>query len=146
MKEGEQQELKGSLRQRMEQHRANPSCATCHQRMDPLGFGFENFDAIGGWRTKDGKHEIDPTGELPTGQKFTSPAQLRAILKERQDDFAKCLADKMLTYALGRGTERYDRCAIEEIARGLKKNDYRFSALVIEIVNSDPFQKRRGKK
>ena len=114
--------------------------------MDPLGFGFENFDAIGGWRTKDGKHEIDPTGELPTGQKFTSPAQLRAILKERQDDFAKCLADKMLTYALGRGTERYDRCAIEEIARGLKKNDYRFSALVIEIVNSDPFQKRRGKK
>ena len=146
LKEGEQQELKGSLRQRMEQHRANPSCATCHQRMDPLGFGFENFDAIGGWRTKDGKHEIDPTGELPTGQKFTSPAQLRAILKERQDDFAKCLADKMLTYALGRGTERYDRCAIEEIARGLKKNDYRFSALVIEIVNSDPFQKRRGKK
>jgi hypothetical protein len=146
LKEGEQQELKGSLRQRMEQHRANPSCATCHRRMDPLGFGFENFDAIGAWRTKDGKHEIDPAGELPTGQTFKSPAELRAILKARQDDFSKCLADKMLTYALGRGTERYDRCAVEEIARSLKKNDYRFSTLVIEIVKSDPFQKRRGKR
>jgi Protein of unknown function (DUF1592)/Protein of unknown function (DUF1588)/Protein of unknown function (DUF1585)/Protein of unknown function (DUF1587)/Protein of unknown function (DUF1595)/Planctomycete cytochrome C len=146
LKEGEQQELKGTLRQRMEQHRANPSCAICHQRMDPLGFGFENFNAIGGWRTKDGPHEIDPSGVLPTGQTFKTPAQLRAILKERQDDFAKCLADKMLTYALGRGTERYDRCAVEEIARNLKTNDYRFSSLVTEIVRSDPFQKRRAKK
>jgi hypothetical protein len=145
LKEGEQQELKGSLRQRMEQHRANPSCATCHQRMDPLGFGFENFDAIGGWRTRDGKHDIDPGGVLPTGQTFNGPAELRVILKQRPDDFAKCLADKMLTYALGRGTERYDRCAVEEIARAMKKNDYRFSTLVIEIVKSDPFQKRRGK-
>ena len=146
LKEGEQQELKGSLRQRMEQHRANPSCATCHQRMDPLGFGFENFNAIGGWRTQDGTHEIDPSGELPTGQKFKGPAELRAILKERQDDFAKCLTDKMLTYALGRGTERYDRCTVEDVARTLKKNDYRFSILVLEIVKSDPFQKRRGKR
>jgi mono/diheme cytochrome c family protein len=146
LKEGEQQELKGSLRQRMEQHRANPSCANCHQRMDTLGFGFENFDAIGGWRTKDGKHDIDPTGELPGGKKFKTPAELRGILKERPDDFAKCLSEKMLTYALGRGTERYDRCAIEEIARNVKTSDYRFSALVLEIVKSDPFQKRRGKK
>jgi cytochrome c553 len=146
LKEGDQQELKGSLRQRMEQHRANPSCATCHQRMDPLGFGFENFDAIGGWRTKDGKHDIDPSGELPTGQKFKGPAELRIILKQRQEDFTKCLSEKMLTYALGRGTERYDRCAVEDIARSLKNHDYRFSALVIEIVKSDPFQKRRGKQ
>ena len=146
LKEGEQQELVGSLRQRMEQHRANPSCATCHQRMDPLGFGFENFDAIGGWRTKDGTHDIDPSGVLPTGQEFKGPAGLRAILKQRQDDFAKCLSEKMLTYALGRGTERYDRCAVNEIAGSLKKNDYRFSTLVIEIVKSDPFQKRRAKR
>ncbi len=146
LKEGDQQELKGTLRQRMEQHRANPSCAICHQRLDPLGFGFENFNAIGGWRTKDGGQDIDPSGVLPTGETFKGPAELRAILKKRQDEFAKCLAEKMLTYALGRGTERYDRCAVEEIARRLKKDDYRFSTLVIEIVGSDPFQKRRAKR
>jgi hypothetical protein len=143
LKEGP--ELTGTLRQRMEQHRANPSCATCHARMDPLGFGFENFDAVGAWRTHEGKLPIDPSGVLPGGQSFKGPAGLRAILKKKQGQFAKCLTEKLLTYALGRGMERSDRCFIEEIARKAAKSDYRFSGLVIETVKSDPFQKRRGK-
>jgi hypothetical protein len=146
LQEGKDVELKGSLRQRMEQHRADPSCATCHQRMDPLGFGFENFDAVGAWRDRDGKHAIDPSGVLPNGQSFKGPAELKAILKGRSDAFARCLAEKMLTYALGRGVERSDRCAVDEIARNLAREQYKFSALVIQIVKSDPFQKRRGQQ
>jgi hypothetical protein len=139
-------ELKGTLRQRMEQHRANPTCAACHQRMDPLGFGFENFNAVGAWRVKDGKEDVDPTGDLPGGKSFKGPAELRSILKERKEIFARCLADKLLTYALGRGTKRTDQCFTNDIARGVSKRDYKFSALALEIVQSDPFQKRRGKQ
>jgi hypothetical protein len=135
-----------SLRVRMEQHRVNPSCAICHQRMDPLGFGFENFDAVGAWRTKDGTHDIDPAGVLPTGEKFSGPADLRKILLKRKTDFAKCFTEKVLTYALGRGMERTDRCFIDDIAATLSKNDYKFSTLVLEIVRSDPFQMRRGQR
>jgi len=145
LKDDKQAELSGSLRQRMEQHRANPSCASCHQRMDPLGFGFENFDAIGAWRSREGKHAIDPAGTLPNGQSFQGPSELRAILKTRQDAFARCLGEKLLTYALGRGVERYDRCALDDMVKGAAKDNYKFSRLVIEIVKSDPFQKRRGK-
>lgn len=138
--------LTGTLRQRMEQHRSNPNCAVCHQKMDPLGFGFENFDAIGAWRDVEGKAPIDPSGVLPSGQTFKGPAELRLILKERKDEFARCLVDKMLTYALGRGTERSDRCYVDEMTRGLAKEQYRFSALVLEIVRSEPFQMRRPRK
>jgi hypothetical protein len=146
LKEGEQAQLTGSLRQRMEQHRANPNCAVCHQSMDALGFGFENFDAIGAWRTREGKHAIDPSGTLPNGQTFKGPAELKALLKARGDAFARCLADKLLTYALGRGTERTDRIFVAEISREAAGEKYRFSSLVIGIVKSDPFQKRRGKR
>lgn len=145
LKDDKEAVLSGSLRQRMEQHRAKPICASCHQRMDPLGFGFENFDAIGAWRTRDGKHAIDPSGTLPNGQSFKGPAELRAILKKRQDAFARCLTEKLLTYALGRGVERYDRCAIDDIVKDAGKNNYKFSRLAIDIVKSDPFRKRRGK-
>ncbi len=145
LKEDKESVLSGSLRQRMEQHRANPNCATCHQRMDPLGFGFENFDAIGGWRDREGKHAINPAGVLPNGQSFKGPVELRAILKTRREAFARCLAEKLLTYALGRGVERYDRCALDEIVKSAAKEDFKFSRLTIDIVNSDPFQKRRGK-
>jgi hypothetical protein len=138
--------LSGSLRQRMEKHRRNPSCASCHQRMDPLGFGFENFDAIGAWRTKDGEFTIDPSGVLPGGKSFRGPSELKAILKSRDKEFARCLTEKMLTYALGRGLEYYDKCVLDEIAADLAKKQYRFSSLVIDIVKSDPFQKRRGKR
>ncbi len=135
-----------SVRQRMEQHRANPVCASCHQRMDPLGFGFENFDAIGGWRTLDGKTPIDPSGVLPDGATFKGPAELKAILKGRSQDFAHCLTEKMLTYALGRGLERGDRCTVDEITRSVVQNKYVFSSLVLGIVKSEPFQMRRGKR
>jgi mono/diheme cytochrome c family protein len=146
LKDDKEAVLSGSLRQRMEQHRANPNCATCHQRMDPLGFGFENFDAIGGWRTKEGKHAIDPSGELPNGQAFKGPVELRTILKARREAFARCLAEKLLTYALGRGVERFDRCALDEIVKSAAKDEYKFSRLVFDIVKSDPFQKRRGRE
>ncbi|HXG11208.1 MAG TPA: DUF1592 domain-containing protein [Gemmataceae bacterium] len=137
-------ELTGSLRQRMEQHRVNPICASCHQRMDPLGFGLENFDGIGAWREKDGKFPIDPSGVLPGGEKFDGPAGLKAVLKAKKEDFCRCLAEKMLTYALGRGLEYYDKCAVDDIVAALVKNDYRFSSLVLAVVQSDPFQKRKA--
>ena len=133
----------GTLRHRMEQHRANPSCAVCHQRMDPLGFGLENFDGIGAWRTREGQFPINSSGTLPNGQSFQGPAELKAILKARAGEFSRCLTEKMLTYAVGRGLESYDKCAVDQIAAALAKNDYKFSTLVIEIVKSDPFQKRR---
>jgi mono/diheme cytochrome c family protein len=136
--------LTGSMRQRMEQHRANPNCAVCHQRMDPLGFGFENFDAIGAWREKDGAFPIDPSGQLPGGESFRGPAELRQILKSRQPEFCRCLTEKMLTYAVGRGIQPADRCVIDRIVEALTKDGNRFQTLVMQIVKSDPFQKRRG--
>jgi mono/diheme cytochrome c family protein len=146
LKDDKKAELSGSLRQRMEQHRANPNCASCHQRMDPLGFGFENFDAVGAWRSREGKHAIDSSGTLPGGQTFKGPTELRAILKQRQDVFTRCLSEKLLTYALGRGVERSDRCALDDIVKAAAKDNYKFSRLAIEIVKSDPFRKRRGKE
>jgi hypothetical protein len=139
-------ELKGSLRQRMELHRTKPDCAVCHQRMDPLGFGFENFDGVGGWRTHDGKFKIDASGELPNGQKFQGPKELVKILKGREAEFRRCLAEKLLTYALGRGLEYYDKCAVDDICAAVVRNDNRFSSLVLAIVQSEPFQYRRGKR
>ena len=112
--------------------------------MDVLGFGFENFDATGRWRDKDGNHAIDPSGELPNGESFAGPTELVSLLKNRRADFARCLTDKMLTYALGRGLEYYDRCATDAILQRLSTNNYRFSELVLGIVTSQPFQKRRG--
>jgi hypothetical protein len=136
--------VSGTLRERMEQHRANPNCAVCHNRMDPLGFGLENFDGIGGWRRMDGPHEIDASGELPGGEKFAGPGELKQILLARQGDFVNCLAEKLLTYALGRGIEYSDRCTVDDIARAAKVQDYKFSSLVLAIVESDAFQKRRA--
>jgi Protein of unknown function (DUF1588)/Protein of unknown function (DUF1585)/Protein of unknown function (DUF1592) len=134
-----------SLRKRMEMHRQNPQCAVCHQRMDPLGFGFENFDAIGAWRSKDGKFDIDPSGELPGGQKFSGPKELVKILKAREADFRRCLVEKMLTYALGRGLEYYDKCAVDDICEAMTRDDNRFVTMVLAIARSDPFQLRRGR-
>lgn len=136
--------LTGSLRERTEQHRANPACAVCHVRMDPLGFGLENFDGIGAWRTKDGEFDIDASGELPGGKKFAGPAGLKQILLSQRDDFVRCLSEKMLTYALGRGVEYSDRCTVQDIAQATEAGDYKFSAMILAIVHSDAFQKRRG--
>lgn len=135
----------GTLRQQMEAHRKNPACANCHAKMDGLGFGLENFDAIGGFRTKDGNAPIDSSGELPGNVKFNGPTELKTLLLSKKDLFAKCLTEKMMTYALGRGLEFYDRRAVDAITAAVAKNDYKFSTLVIEIVKSDPFRMRRGK-
>jgi mono/diheme cytochrome c family protein len=138
--------LSGSLRQRMEMHRKNPNCATCHQRMDPLGFSLENFDAIGAWRGRDGKFDIDASGILPNGQSFNGPKELKVVLKTKEEDFRRCLTEKMLTYALGRGLEHYDKCAVDSIVKALAKDQDKFATLVLEIVKSDPFQMRRGRR
>jgi len=133
-----------SLRQQMEEHRKNPACASCHSRMDPLGFGLENFDAVGGWRTMDGKFPVDATGTLPGGKTFSGPVELKASLRDSKDAFVRGLTDKLLTYALGRGLERPDRLVIAAIASKLPARNYKFSALVQDIVESLPFQQRRA--
>jgi len=132
-----------SVRMQLEEHRKNPVCASCHKRMDPLGFGLENFDAVGAWRTMDGKLPIDSAGVLPDGRKFSGPGELRTILSTDRDAFARALTSKLLTYALGRGLERYDTKTVKTIASRLPASEYRFSALVLEIVKSLPFQSRR---
>ncbi|HEV3165130.1 MAG TPA: DUF1588 domain-containing protein, partial [Isosphaeraceae bacterium] len=144
LKEGKEA-LTGSLRQRMEQHRANPACASCHAKMDPLGFGFENFDAIGAWRDKDGAFAVDASGKLPSGQSFQGPKELKAILKQKDREFVRCLTEKMLTYAIGRGVEESDHCAVDPMVDAVAKQGYKFSTLVVEITKSDAFQKRRAK-
>ncbi|HEY4261706.1 MAG TPA: DUF1592 domain-containing protein [Schlesneria sp.] len=143
--EGKEQ-LVGSLRQRMEQHRANPACANCHAKMDPIGFAFENYDAIGAFRTKDGEFAIETAGVLPDGKAFQGPGELKTILMEKRHQFTRCLTEKLMIYALGRGLEYYDRRPVMQIQEALAKNDYKFSALVSEIVKSDPFRLRRGKE
>jgi hypothetical protein len=144
--EDSRRQLTGSLRQRMEQHRVDPACANCHARMDAIGFAFENYNAIGAYRTKDEGFPIDPSGTLPDGKSFQGPAELKQILKGKKELFSRCLAEKMLTYALGRGVEYYDRPTIDRICTALARDDYRFSTLVREIVKSDPFRLRRGKE
>jgi mono/diheme cytochrome c family protein len=131
-----------SLRQRMEVHRTNPDCAVCHQKMDPLGFAFENFDAIGAWRPKDGAFEIDPSGTLPDGRTFRDPAELRRRLREKPDEFRRSLAEKLLTYALGRGVGSADRDAIDRICEQTRAGQDKLSALLLAIVDSEPFGKR----
>jgi mono/diheme cytochrome c family protein len=133
-----------ALREQLEAHRKNPTCASCHRRMDPLGFGLENFDAVGAWRTMDGNFPVDASGTLPDGRSFSGPEELRTILKGDRDAFAQALTSKLLTYALGRGLERYDNQTVRRIAARLPRHEYRFSGLVLEIVNSLPFQSRRG--
>jgi Protein of unknown function (DUF1592)/Protein of unknown function (DUF1588)/Protein of unknown function (DUF1587)/Protein of unknown function (DUF1595)/Protein of unknown function (DUF1585)/Ca-dependent carbohydrate-binding module xylan-binding/Planctomycete cytochrome C len=140
----EQVKLAGSLRQRMEQHRANPRCATCHARMDPLGFGLENFDAVGAWREKDGDYAIDASGTLPGGKSFSGPVELRRILKGRHEQFCRNLVRKLLTYALGRGLESNDNHTVNQIVSAVEADGYKFSTLVVEIAKSEPFRLQRG--
>ncbi|MSV29967.1 MAG: DUF1592 domain-containing protein [Bryobacterales bacterium] len=134
----------GTLRQQLEIHRSNAMCASCHSRMDPLGFGLENYDAIGRWRTQEGSFPLDVAGVLPDGKSFQTPAELKAVLKDGSDAFVRCLSEKLLTYGLGRGLERYDRPAVDSISREVSRDGYRFSRLILGVVDSLPFQMRRG--
>ncbi|MCU0877342.1 MAG: DUF1592 domain-containing protein [Pirellulaceae bacterium] len=133
-----------SLREQLAEHRSNAVCASCHKTMDQLGFGLEHFDAIGQWRDKDGMHVVDASGELPSGERFAGALELSGVLQASKTQFARCLTEKMLTFALGRGLINADRCTIDSIVANLGTKDYRFSALVVEIVSSEPFRKRRG--
>jgi len=141
----EDAETLGSLRERLEQHRADPTCAVCHRKMDALGFGLENFDVVGAWRDRDGRFEIDPSGEIG-GLEFDSASSLMNLLAEhKQRSFCRCLAEKVLIYAVGRGPRPYDRCTLDGIVSDLEANDFRFRALVKSIVLSDPFRFRQLK-
>jgi hypothetical protein len=131
-----------SMRQRLEQHRADPSCAACHNAMDPIGFGLENYDAAGAWRTKDGNFDIDSSGTLPDGRSFKGAQELKAILRAKSDIFTRNFTEKLLTYALGRGLERTDRAVVDQITNDLAHNNYKFSTLVADITRSRPFQMR----
>ena len=133
-----------SLRQQMETHRSSAICASCHSKMDVLGFGLENYDAIGAWRTQDGKFPVDSSGTLPNGKSFTTPAELRHLLVADLPEFEHCLAEKMLTYALGRGLGPSDRNTLTEIDHKVGQSDYRFQALIREVVHSMPFQMQHG--
>lgn len=143
--EGEIAAADASLRERLEIHRRDPKCANCHAKMDAIGFSLENFNAVGGFRTKDGPFEIDSSGEFPSGLRFDDAQDLKSLIKtEMKEQFVRCLTEKMLIYALGRGLQYYDRPAVDKIVAALAANDYKFSVLVTEIVNSKPFRLRRG--
>jgi hypothetical protein len=133
-----------SLRQQMERHRADAACAGCHARMDVLGFALENYDAIGRWRTQDGKFPVDPSGAFPNGKSFNGPAEMKTLLKDNMAEFTRCLAEKMLTYSLGRGVEPYDRRTVQLLVRQTAAHDYRLQTLILGIVHSAPFQQRHN--
>jgi hypothetical protein len=135
-----------SVRQMLEQHRTNPACASCHARMDPLGFALENFDAIGQWRTRDGDAPIDASGVLQDGTKVNGPSALRGALLAQKDQFLKAVTGKLLMYAVGRETEYFDAPAVRGILRSAAPDDYRWSSMILAIVKSTPFQMRRTKQ
>jgi hypothetical protein len=134
-----------TFRQQLEKHRADPNCAGCHKRMDPLGLGLENFDAIGRWRSEIKGVAVDASGVLVTGEKFDGPAELKKLLVERKGLFTRNVSEKMLSYALGRGLDYYDTPEVKRIAHAVEKANYRGSVLVTEIVKSYPFQFRRNR-
>ncbi len=132
-----------TLRQQLEVHRSRAECAACHKTMDQLGFGLENFDPIGAWRTTVANVAVDSSGELPDGSKFTGPAELKRLLLDRKDEFTRNVTERMFSYALGRGVEQTDWLTIRQIARAVAKDGYRTQRLVLEIARSRPFQFRK---
>jgi hypothetical protein len=135
-----------TVREMLEQHRANPTCAACHNRIDPIGFGLENYDVLGRWRTQDAGKPVDAKGELPDGTRFDGPEELKQVLLQRKDDFVRHLTTKMLGYALGRGLTVEDLCTVEDVVTKVKDGDYRSQVLVAEIVRSVPFRFRAADK
>jgi len=133
-----------SVREQLEWHRRNPACAACHRNMDPLGFGLENYDAIGRWRDREGAFPVDARGTLPDGQTFQTPGEMRALLASQLPQFSRTLTEKMMTYALGRGLKPFDRRAVDSIQRAVAADGYRLQTLVQQVVLSVPFRSRRG--
>ena len=133
-----------SMREQLDLHRANAICASCHARMDPIGFALENYDGVGKWRTVDAGLPIDASGKLPNGKVFTGSAELKKILlTDHRDEFITTVAEKLLTYALGRGLEAYDQPTVRAIVRDAAKDNYRLPAMISAIINSKPFQMRK---
>jgi hypothetical protein len=145
--EASENEIEGhepTLRRSLLKHRENPACASCHNRMDPIGLAFENFNAMGMWRDTERKQPIEARGKLITGESFGSVSELKRILaNEHRQEFYRTLTDKLLTYAVGRGIEYYDVETIDQIVRRLEANEGRFSAMLMGIIESAPFQKMR---
>jgi hypothetical protein len=137
---------KMTMRQRMEQHRANPTCAACHKVTDPLGFALENFDGLGTWRASagPGSGPIDASGTLPDGTPFIGPAGLRDVLMKKQDMYVENFTERLMTYALGRGVEEYDYAALRKIAREAAADNQKWSSIILGIVKSTPFRMRRA--
>jgi hypothetical protein len=133
-----------TTRERLMQHRQNPACGACHNRIDPIGFGLENYDVLGRWRTQDGGMPIDSKGELPDGTTFDGPDQLKAVLLGKKDLFIRHLTSKMLGYALGRGLTLEDSCTVDQIVATVEKDGYKSHTLVQEIVLSVPFRYQAG--
>jgi mono/diheme cytochrome c family protein len=133
-----------SVRDRLQEHRKNPACASCHSKMDPLGFALDHFDAVGAWRTTDEGTPVDASGALPDGARFQGLSGLRQLLLDRREQFVETVIEKLLGYSLGRGVEFYDQPAVRSIAREAAANDNRWSAIILGIVKSMPFQMRRS--
>jgi len=140
----ENTKIEGTLRQRMELHRKNPVCAACHNMIDPMGFAFENFDGVGKYRTLDARNPINATGQLADGSKFDGAASFRKALYDRKEAFLGAMVRNMLTYAMGRGVETYDMPAVRKILRDAETNDYKWSAILMGIVKSMPFQMKKA--
>jgi hypothetical protein len=137
-----------TVRERTELHRTNPVCANCHKILDPIGFGLENFDAIGQWRDRDSNGKpIDAAGELPGGERFSSPKDLKAIIAGRTDALSRNLVEKLLAYALGRRLEGYDEIVVDDLTQKVAEDGYRMQTLIKGVVTSYPFTNRRiGRK
>ena len=133
-----------SFREQLAQHAGDAMCAGCHKKMDPLGFALDNYDAVGSWRESKPENPLDTTGQLPTGEKLTGAADLKRVLLKRQDEFARNLTEQLLSYALGRELDFFDECPVNEIRAALARNEFHFSALVLGVAKSFPFQHRRG--
>ncbi|MBB6049596.1 DUF1592 domain-containing protein [Armatimonas rosea] len=133
-----------TLRKRLEIHRTNPACANCHTQMDAIGLALENYDLVGRWRTDDGGKPIDTAGVLPDGSKFSGPSELKKVLLKKKTQFTHTLTDRLLTYALGRGVERTDKCNLDSMTKSVENKGYKFSAIVEAVVTSVPFRERRG--
>jgi hypothetical protein len=134
-----------TLRQRLERHRADPSCSSCHQRIDPLGFGLENFDALGRWREHGDQGEaLDTIGTLPSGETFSGPQELKKLLMRRKERIITTVCERMLSYALGRGIERFDRPTIRRMVKDLAADGYKAQTLIAAVVSSLPFRMRRN--